>query len=176
MIFSSTPLDGVFVIEIEPHGDERGFFARTFCSEEFERHGLETDVVQCSLSFTTGLGTLRGLHLQHAPHGEAKLVRCVSGEVHDVVVDLRPASPTYLKHVGVELSGGNRRAVYVPRGCAHGFQTLTNEAEMSYQISTPFVPDAQWGVRWNDPAFGIVWPIADPTMNDRDRSYPDYAA
>ena len=176
MIFAPTALDGVFVIDLERHGDERGFFARTFCREEFVRQGLETTVVQCSLSVTSRRGTLRGLHFQRTPHEEAKLVRCVRGAVHDVVVDLRPSSPTYLAHLGLELSDVNCRAVYVPRGCAHGFLTLTDDAEIYYQMSAPFVPGSQSGVRWNDPAFGIDWPIAEPTMNDRDRSYPDFAA
>jgi len=176
MIFSPTRLDGVFVIDLERHGDERGFFARTFCSEEFERHGLEIAVVQCSLSFSRRRGTLRGLHFQRSPYEEAKVVRCVRGDVHDVVLDLRPSSLTYLEHFDVELSGENRRSVYVPPGCAHGFQTLTDNVELSYQMSTAFVPGAQAGVRWNDLAFGIDWPISQPTMNDRDRSYPDFVS
>lgn len=176
MIFTPTTLDGVVLIDLERHGDERGFFARTFCRDEFVRQGLEATVVQCSLSVTTRRGTLRGLHFQRTPHEEAKLVRCVRGVVHDVVVDLRPSSPTYLAHLGLELSDANCRAVYVPRGCAHGFLTLTDDAELYYQMSAPFVPGSQAGVRWNDPAFGIDWPITQPTMNDRDRSYPDYTA
>jgi len=174
VIFTPTDVAGAFVIELERHGDARGFFARTFCREEFNRQGLDPVVVQASLSFTPRSGTLRGLHYQRAPHEESKVVRCVRGRIHDVVLDLRATSPTYLHHVGLELDDRNRLAIYVPAGCAHGFQTLTDDVEIAYQMSAAYAPHAQAGVRWNDPAFGIDWPIAPVVMNERDRTFLDF--
>jgi dTDP-4-dehydrorhamnose 3,5-epimerase len=175
LIFEETPLGGAFVIDLDPLIDERGFFARTWCQREFEAHGLEARLVQCSLSFNNQAGTLRGLHYQAAPYEEVKLVRCTSGAVFDVIVDLRSGSPTFARHYSVVLSSVNRRMLYVPRGFAHGFQTLEHATEVIYQMSEFHQPGSDRGVRWNDPAFGIVWPmIENRSMNERDRSYPDF--
>jgi dTDP-4-dehydrorhamnose 3,5-epimerase len=168
MRFLSTELPGVFVIEVEARPDERGLFARTYCREEFGAQGLCTDWVQCSASFNTRAGTLRGLHWQAAPHEEVKLVRCTSGAAFDVVVDLRAGSPTYGKWVAVELSAANRTAVYIPGGCAHGFLTRADGTELFYQMSARYVPEAARGVRWDDPALGIEWPGRPVVISDRD--------
>jgi dTDP-4-dehydrorhamnose 3,5-epimerase len=165
----------VWVVEPERHADVRGFFARTFDAEEFARRGLRSTFPQCSVSYNVRAGTLRGMHFQAAPHAEAKLVRCTAGGIYDVAVDLRPDSPTRGRWAGVELTAENRRALYVPEGFAHGFQTLVDAAEVLYQISAPFVPEAARGVRWDDPAFGIEWPeAAERVINERDRTYPDF--
>ena len=175
MRFTETPLAGAYVIDVEPHADERGAFARTFCAEEFAAHGLDARVAQASISFNRRAGTLRGMHYQAAPHGEAKLIRCTAGAIFDVIVDLRPDSPTYTRHFGVVLTPADRRALYVPVGFAHGFQTLADDSEVLYQMSHPYAPQSARGVRWNDPAFGIVWPqTSERIMNERDRSYPDF--
>jgi len=174
VIFGSTPLPGAAVVDLERREDERGFFARSFCQREFEAQGLETTVAQCNVSFNRRRGTLRGMHWQAAPHGEAKLVRVTRGALWDVIVDLRPESATYCRWFGVELSAENHRALYIPRGFAHGFQTLVDDVEVFYQMSTSYVPDAQRGVRWDDPAFGIEWPILPPFLSERDATYPDY--
>jgi dTDP-4-dehydrorhamnose 3,5-epimerase len=175
VIFVATPLPGAFVVEPEYHEDHRGFFARTWCAREFAAHGLSTRLAQCSVSLTKRRGTLRGLHYQAAPYAEAKLVRCTAGGVHDVIVDLRPTSPTYRRHLAVTLTAGNRKALFVPQGFAHGFQTLADETEVFYQISAFHSPDHARGIRWDDPAFAIAWPLDDPIVNDRDRAYPDFA-
>ena len=175
MIFTETPLKGAFVIEPEPLADARGFFARTWCQREAEQHGLNPRLVQCSVSFNRRRGTLRGLHYQAAPHEEAKLVRCTAGALHDVIVDLRRDSPTFRGHFAAVLSAKNRRMLYVPEGFAHGFQTLEDGTEIFYQMSEFYSPESARGVRWDDPAFGIVWPDADRIINDRDRAYPDFA-
>lgn len=172
MRFIETPIGGAFVIEIEPACDERGFFARTFCEDEFRAHGLRSDMAQCSVSFNDRRGTLRGMHYQTAPHEEAKLVRCTMGAIHDVVLDLRPDSPTRHRSYGNKLTADNRRMLYVPEGCAHGFITLSDNAEVFYQISTVYAPAASRGVRWNDPAFSIVWPIEPVIISDRDAQWP----
>jgi dTDP-4-dehydrorhamnose 3,5-epimerase len=169
-----TEVAGTFVVEIEPIDDERGFFARTFCADEFRARGLEACVVQCNISYNKRRGTLRGMHYQAAPHEEAKLVRCVRGAAIDVALDLRPSSPAYRRWTAVELSAENRRALYIPKGVAHGFQTLTDDTELYYEMSERFVPGAGRGVRWNDPAFGIEWPIAEPIVSARDAAYPDF--
>jgi dTDP-4-dehydrorhamnose 3,5-epimerase len=174
MIFTETPLEGVFVVDVEPHEDERGSFARTFCSAEFERHGLRLPVSQCNVSYNTLRGTLRGMHYQAEPHGEAKLVRCTSGAIFDVVVDLRARSKTYCRWFGVDLTAGNRRMLYVPDGLAHGFQTLADESEVFYVMSAPYVPEAFRGVRFDDPAFGISWPEPVRVVSARDREYEDF--
>jgi dTDP-4-dehydrorhamnose 3,5-epimerase len=174
MIFRDTGIGGAWVIEPERLEDERGFFARTWDTEEFADRGLSPDVAQCSISYNRVRGTLRGLHYQVAPHEEAKLVRCTAGAIFDVVVDLRPDSSTFRGWFGVELSAENRLALYVPEGCAHGFLTLDDECEVHYQISQLYVPEAASGVRWDDPAFGITWPGEVVVMNERDRSYPDF--
>jgi dTDP-4-dehydrorhamnose 3,5-epimerase len=175
MIFSETPLRGAFVIDLEPVRDERGFFARVWCQREFEAQGLDARLVQRSVSFNQREGTLRGLHYQAAPFEEVKIVRCIRGAIFDVIVDLRPDSPTLAQHFHVVLSASNRRMVYVPRGFAHGFQTLEDEAEVEYQMSEFYRPERARGVRWNDPAFGISWPpVRDRIMSDRDQTYPDF--
>jgi dTDP-4-dehydrorhamnose 3,5-epimerase len=175
MIFSETPVKGVFLIDLEPIADERGFFARSWCQQEFATHGLSTQVVQCNVSYNRFRHTLRGLHYQVVPHQEAKLVRCVRGALYDVVLDLRPGSSTYLQHVGVELSADNRQAIHVPEGCAHGFLTLTDDTEVLYQMSAAYEAGAARGIRWDDPAFGIRWPAPVVIISQRDRSYPDFS-
>jgi dTDP-4-dehydrorhamnose 3,5-epimerase len=172
--FVPLPLAGAFVIEIDPIEDERGFFARTFCIDEFREQGLEPCIAQCSISFNKRKGTLRGLHYQAPPHQEAKIVRCIRGAIHDVIVDLRLDSATYRRWAAVDLTAENRRAVYVPKHFAHGFQTLADASDVHYEISERFVPEAGRGLRWNDPAFAIEWPIGDPIVSPRDAGYPDY--
>ena len=174
MKFVPTPLGGAYVIELEPSFDERGFFARSWSAEEFKERGLAARMAQCSISFNTRKGTLRGMHYQSEPHAEAKVVRCSAGAMYDVLVDLRRGSPTYCRWFGVELSADNRKLLYVPEGIGHGFQTLTDNTEIFYQISQDYRSDASRGVRWNDPAFAIDWPIANPILSERDRSFPDY--
>jgi dTDP-4-dehydrorhamnose 3,5-epimerase len=177
MRFIQTPLPGVWVIELELLGDERGWFARTFDDREFEARGLNPAVVQCNASFNARRDTLRGMHYQAEPHGESKLVRCVRGAIFDVAVDLRADSPTHRDWHGVELSAENRLALYIPAGLAHGFQTLSEDCEVLYQMGSPYVPEAARGVRWDDPAFAIAWPEAPGgrVISERDASYPDYA-
>ncbi|MEP7354997.1 MAG: dTDP-4-dehydrorhamnose 3,5-epimerase [Acidobacteriota bacterium] len=168
-------LPGVYRITPEPHADARGLFARTFCAREFADFGLEGAMVQSSTSFNRHKGTLRGMHFQLAPHAEVKLVRCVRGSAYDVVLDLRTESPTYLKWIAVELTADNREAIYIPKGCAHGFQTTADDTELLYQMNDYFAPEAAAGVRWNDPLFSITWPIAEPILSERDANYLDYA-
>jgi len=175
VIFRETPVAGAWIVEPERHADARGFFARTWCAAEFARHGLSPRLVQVSLSHTAQRGTLRGLHFQVPPHAEAKLIRCVRGAIFDVAVDLRPESPTFRRHVAVRLDADNRLALYVPEGCAHGFQTLTDNTEVLYQMSAPYAPGAARGVRWDDPAFAIPWPPGDRIIADRDRQSPDFS-
>jgi dTDP-4-dehydrorhamnose 3,5-epimerase len=174
MIFQPTSLAGALIVEPELRRDERGFFARTWCQEEFAARGLNARLVQCSLSFTERRGTVRGMHYQDAPHQETKLVRCVRGAIHDVIIDLRPYSPTFRHHCAVELRGGSYRMLYVPEGVAHGFQTLEDDTEVSYQMSEFHRPDAARGVRWDDPAFAIPWPEPVRLVSDRDRAYPNF--
>jgi dTDP-4-dehydrorhamnose 3,5-epimerase len=169
-----TEVAGVFVVEPELLHDERGFFARTWDGLEFEQAGLDARIAQCSVSFNHREGTLRGMHYQVAPFEEAKLVRCEAGAIYDVALDLRPASETYRRWTGVELTAENRRALYIPPGCAHGFLTQTDDVQVHYQITAPYSPEAARGVRWNDPAFAIEWPGAVRVINERDRSYPDF--
>lgn len=170
----ATELAGVHVVEPEPVGDERGLFARTWDPALLAEHGLDPAVAQSSVSWNRSAATLRGLHFQRAPHAEVKLVRCTAGAVFDVAVDLRPASPTYTRWVGVELTAENRLALYVPRGCAHGFLTLRDGSEVYYQISTPYHPEASDGVPWDDPAFGIAWPLRPEVIGERDRAWPPF--
>jgi dTDP-4-dehydrorhamnose 3,5-epimerase len=170
--FTPTGIAGAFLVEIEPIEDERGFFARTWCAREFETRGLNPRLVQCSVSFNRGRGTLRGLHLQHAPHQEAKLVRCTRGAIFDVVADLRGGSPSFGRWYGAQLSQDNRAMLYIPEGCAHGFQTLEPDTEVLYQMSEAYHPECAGGVRWDDPALAIAWPIANPVMSERDRTLP----
>lgn len=174
MIFTELDLPGAYVIDLEPHRDERGFFARTWCRREFWDHGLETRIAQCNLSYNRRRGTLRGMHYQAPPHGEAKLVRCVRGALLDVIVDLRPESDTYGSHEAVELSAENRRALYVPRGFAHGFQALEDDTEILYQMSEFHAPEHARGYRYDDPAFGIEWPVEPPVVKDRDLEWPAF--
>ena len=174
MIFTETPLSGAFVLDPERLADERGFFARIYDPRELAGRGLNPTVEQSSLSFNPKKGTLRGMHFQKPPFAEAKLVRCTRGAVYDVIIDLRRDSPTHLRHFGVVLDAENRRLLYVPEGFAHGYLTLTADAEVTYQISARYSPEHASGVRWNDPAFGIPWPGGVVLINDRDRSYPDY--
>ena len=174
MTFEQTAIPGVWLVDLEPHKDSRGFFARTWCAEEAAAHGLNPACVQCSVSFNQRRGTLRGMHWQAEPCAEAKWIRCIRGAVWDVALDLRPESSSYGKWVGAELSADNRRMIYIPAGVAHGFQTLENDTELSYQMSEPYVPGLARGVRWNDPAFGIAWPIVNPVMSDRDRTFEDF--
>ena len=174
MIFTETSIAGVWLIEPERVADERGFFARTWDRDEFSLRGLDPRLVQCSISFNHLRGTLRGLHYQAAPHEENKLVRCTSGALFDVALDLRPDSPTFKQWFGTELSADNRLALYVPQGCAHGFLTLAAATEVSYQITQFYAPEAARGVRWDDPAFGIAWPGEVEVISERDRTYPDF--
>jgi dTDP-4-dehydrorhamnose 3,5-epimerase len=174
MIVTRSPLAGAVVLDLEPQHDARGFFARTWCAREAEAAGLNPRLAQASVSYNKRRGTLRGMHYQVAPHEEAKLVRCARGSIHDVVIDLRAGSATLGRHFAVTLSAENRRMLYVAEGFAHGFQTLEDDTEVCYQISEFYVPAAARGVRWDDPAFGIEWPLADPILNERDRCYPDF--
>jgi len=174
MIFTETALKGVWRVTPQPTEDHRGFFARTWCEREFTAQGLPDRWAQCSISFNRWRGTLRGLHYQRPPHEETKLVRCTMGAIYDVVLDLRRDSPTFRKYVAVELSASNREMLYIPHGCAHGFQTLVNDTEIFYQISAVYAPDHAAGVRWDDPAVGIWWPCPDPIVSERDRSYPSF--
>lgn len=175
MIFIPTILPGVYVVEVEVRPDERGSFGRTWCADEAREKGLCAHFEQCSVSFNRSAGTLRGLHYQTPPHAETKLVRCTAGAIFDVIVDLRPGSPTYCRWIAEELTATNRRALYVPAGCAHGFQSLTSDAEVLYQITPAHQPGFAAGVRWDDPAFGIRWPDGPRIMSDRDRAWPDFA-
>jgi dTDP-4-dehydrorhamnose 3,5-epimerase len=176
MIFRETPIADVYIVEPERHLDERGFFARTWDTNEFRKRDLNGDLVQCSVSYNSRRGTLRGLHYQAPPHEEAKLVRCTAGAVFDVAVDLRPGSPTFETWFGTELSADNRCALYIGEGCAHGFLTLTDDSEVLYQMSQFWAPEAARGVRWDDPAFAIEWPAEPAVINERDRTYPDFEA
>jgi dTDP-4-dehydrorhamnose 3,5-epimerase len=174
VIFRPTALSGAYVIEPERLEDVRGYFARTFCQKDFAAHGLETRVAQCSVSFNHRKGTLRGMHYQVAPFEEVKLVRCIRGAVYDVIVDLKRDSPTFKRHVGVQLDEQNGRMLYIPAGFAHGFQTLEDDTEVAYQMSEVYSAEHARGVRWNDPAFGIDWPEDERTILERDRNYPDF--
>jgi dTDP-4-dehydrorhamnose 3,5-epimerase len=172
MIFTETKLKGAFIIDLEPHRDERGFFARSWCRNEFQEHGLNPRLTQCNISFSKRHGTLRGMHYQIAPFAEAKLVRCIRGILYDVILDLRPNSATFKQWLAVELTSENRRAIYVPEGFAHGFQTLTDNVEVFYQMSEFYHPESAGGVRWNDPAFGIEWPVNEPILSEKDGKIP----
>lgn len=176
MKFIATQLESVFILEIEPHEDERGFFARSFCRDEFQARGLNADIAQCSISFNQRRGTLRGVHYQAAPFAEAKLVRCTAGAIYDLIVDLRPDSATYKQWLAVELTAANRQTLYVPEHFAHGFQSLADETEVFYQISETYHPEASRGIRWNDPSFGFRWPLEELVISERDRNFPDFDA
>ena len=172
MIFTESPLAGAYVVDANRVEDERGFFARSFCAEEFRGQGLATDMNQCSVSFNTHKGTLRGLHFQAAPHEEEKLVRCTRGAIFDVIVDIRPESPSYRRWFGAELTAVNHRALYIPKGFAHGFLSLADESEVFYMISAAYVSGAARGLRWNDPAFDIRWPFTPLVISHRDAELP----
>lgn len=177
MIFTATALKDAVVVDVERHGDERGYLARTFCEQEFAAHGLVTRFVQSSTVFSPVCGTLRGLHFQRSPHREVKLVRCTRGAAYVVIADLRLKSPTHARWLGVELTPENGRLLYVPAGFAQGYQTLTEDTEMAYQMSHEYVPESASGVRWDDPAFGIEWPTAaQRIISQRDAAWPDYRA
>ena len=175
MIWRETELAGAFVVESEPIEDERGWFARIYDEGELEQNGLATRFAQGSLAYNKERGTLRGMHYQADPHAEAKLVRCISGAVHDVIVDLRPASPTFKRWVAVELTAASGRMLYVPEGLAHGYLTLENESETLYLISAPYAPEAGRGVRWDDQAFGIAWPDEPRVLSEKDKAWPDFS-
>ncbi len=173
MIFTETLLRGAFVIEMEKHMDERGFFARTFCCKEFENHGLESNFVQCNISYNTCKGTLRGMHYQVEPKAEAKLVLCTKGAIYDVIIDLRHDSPTYCQWISTDLKSDEYRMLFVPEGLAHGFQTLENDTEVFYQMSEFYSPEHVRGVRWDDPVFGIRWPdITNRIISGQDNNFP----
>jgi dTDP-4-dehydrorhamnose 3,5-epimerase len=172
MIFSETPLPGVFVVDLAPMADDRGFFARAYCPEEFAAKGLGVEFSQCSVSYNTLKGTLRGLHHQRQPHEEHKLVRCTAGAIFDVIVDIRPQSAHYRRWFGIELTAQNRRSLFIPPGFAHGFITLSDDTEVYYMISAPHAPGHAEGFRWSDPAFGIEWPLAPSLMSARDAEFP----
>jgi dTDP-4-dehydrorhamnose 3,5-epimerase len=174
MIFQETKLGGVFEIRLEPNGDDRGFFARSWCQREFQRHGLNPVTVQCNVSFNEKKGTLRGIHYQAEPYPETKLVRCTQGAIYDVVVDLRPGSQTRKQWIGVALTAANRNMIYVPEGCGHGFLTLEDRTEVFYQMSEFYHPELSRGVRWNDPAFQINWPARPTVISARDEALPDF--
>ena len=173
MLFQETPLPGAYVIELEKVEDERGFFARSWCLNEFAARGFDATLVQCNVSYNKRKGTLRGLHYQVPPYAETKVVRCTRGALYDVIVDLRADSPTFLKWFGVELTATNYRMLYIPKRFAHGFQTLEDDTEIVYQMSEFYAPPASKGIRWNDPCFGIVWPEADRTISKKDQEYVD---
>ena len=174
MIFVETELPGAFIIEPEKIADERGFFARTWCQKEFSRRGLTSQFIQGNISLNTKKGTLRGMHYQVQPHEEAKLVRCSQGAIYDVIIDLRPGSPTFRKWTPVELAAENYRALYIPKKFAHGFQTLMDNTAVFYQMSGLYHPDCSRGIRWNDPAFGIEWPSDERIISARDQEFPDF--
>jgi dTDP-4-dehydrorhamnose 3,5-epimerase len=174
MIFTPTALGGAYLIDAEPFTDERGFFVRIWCEREFTERGLNPRLAQCSLSFNVKRGTLRGMHYQVAPYEEAKLVRCSRGAIFDVIIDLRPNSPTFRQWLSVSLTAENRRMLYLPEGFAHGFETLEDNTEVAYYISEFYAPDCARGIKWNDPMFGIEWPIEPSVVSPRDRDYPDF--
>jgi dTDP-4-dehydrorhamnose 3,5-epimerase len=174
MKFTETPLKGAFVMDLEKRGDDRGFFARFFCEREYQQHGLDHKIVQANTSFSKYRGTLRGMHYQLAPKGEDKIVRCLRGALLDVIIDLRPDSPTFKKHFKIELTAENRSMLYVPKGFAHGFITLTEDTEAFYLVTEFYAPECERGVRWNDPQFGISWPMEPVVISDKDRAHPDF--
>jgi dTDP-4-dehydrorhamnose 3,5-epimerase len=172
MIFAQTHLAGAYIIDLEPRNDERGFFARSWCANEFSAHGLKPTLAQCNIAFNKHKGTLRGMHYQTPPYQEDKLIRCTMGEIYDVIIDLRQESPTFKQWLAVELTAGNRRALYVPKGFAHGYQTLTDDTEITYQVTEFYHPEVERGVRWDDPAFVIDWPAPVMLISEKDRNHP----
>ncbi len=174
MIFTETKLKGAFVIDLEKRSDERGFFARTYCADEFAKHGLKTNMPQSNMSLSKHKHTIRGMHFQVDGAEEAKLIRCTKGAILDVIIDIRKNSETYCRHISVELTEGNHRMLYVPEGFAHGFITLIDNVEVSYQVSQFYSPGKEKGIRWNDPLFGITWPTSNPIISDKDGVHPDF--
>jgi dTDP-4-dehydrorhamnose 3,5-epimerase len=174
MIFTETPIPGAFVIDLEKRGDERGFFARAYCEKEFADHGLVTHFVQVNNSLSAQKGTLRGMHYQLGPVAETKIVRCIRGALYDVILDLRPGLPTFGQHFGAELTADNRRMMYVPKGFAHGFITLTADTEAFYFVDEFYGPDYERGIRWNDPKFKISWPLAPTVVSEKDANHRDF--
>ena len=174
MKFTETPLQGAFVIELEQRGDDRGFFARFFCEREYQQHGLNHDIVQINTSLSKIKGTLRGMHYQLAPRAEDKIIRCLRGTLFDVIVDLRPESPTFLRHFAIELTSENRTMLYVPKGFAHGFITLEPDTEAFYLVTEYYAPDRERGLRYNDPKLGIPWPLEPVVISDKDKAHPDF--
>jgi dTDP-4-dehydrorhamnose 3,5-epimerase len=174
MKYIETPLSGLYVIELEKREDARGFFARFFDDKEFDGRGLKNIIVQANTSFSVKKGTMRGMHFQKAPHAETKFIRCIKGSIYDVAIDLRPESPTHKQWFGIELSADNRRHLFVPQGFAHGFVTLEDDSEVIYLVSEYYTPDAEGGVRFDDPAFNIKWPVRITEASDKDKSWPDY--
>lgn len=174
MKFTETELPGAWLIELEKRQDERGFFARGFCQRELEQHGLKSNIVQANLSQNVSKGTLRGMHYQCAPMAEVKMVRCINGAIHDVIVDIRKESPTYLQWRGFDLTRDDRRMLYVPEGFAHGYQALTDDSEVFYLVTQFYAPDHEAAIRWNDPAIGIRWPLANPILSPKDAIHPDF--
>ncbi|MCE7985805.1 MAG: dTDP-4-dehydrorhamnose 3,5-epimerase [Caldilinea sp. CFX5] len=174
MIFEATKLSSAYLIRMERLSDNRGFFARAWCQREFEAHGLNPRLVQCNVSYNEKAGTLRGMHYQVEPQAEAKLVRCTNGAIYDVIIDLRPTSPTFMQHIGVTLTADEHTMLYVPEGCAHGFLTLEDHTEIFYQMSEFYMPTAARGFRWDDPAFAITWPRAITVISGRDATYPNF--
>lgn len=174
MKFTETRIPGAYIIDVEPIADERGFFARTWARDEFVAHGLNPDLAQCNVSYNHHKGTVRGMHWQAPPQAETKLVRCTQGGIYDVIVDIRADTPTYRQSVGVELTAENRCALYIPEGCAHGFQTLEDATEVFYMITEYYTPSAARGMRWNDPAIAVTWPLPISVISERDAHYPDW--
>jgi len=174
MIFTETKLKGAFIIDLDLREDHRGAFARTFCAKEFEEHGLKPSVAQCNLSFNYKAGTLRGMHYQVPPAAETKLVRCTKGAIYDVIIDMRPDSPTFMQHIGVELTADNHRSLYIPEMFAHGYQALTDGAEVVYQVGEFYTPGYERGLRYDDPAFGIEWPMPVTVISEKDAAWALY--
>ena len=174
MIVRDTEIDGLKIIDIEPLRDDRGFFARSFCRDEFLKHNLEYEIAQCNLSKNVHKGTLRGMHYQVTPHEEVKMVRCIQGAIFDVAIDLRKDSVTYLQWMGFELHADNHRMLYVPKGCAHGYQTLEDNTTVSYMVTESYHPECERAVRWNDPSFNIRWPLPTPILSEKDSRSPDF--
>ena len=174
MLFAETKLKGAFLLELEKREDSRGFFARTFCQREFTAHGMNPNVVQCNIAYNKKKGTLRGMHFQNAPFQEAKFIRCTKGAIYDVILDLRPGSPTFKQWTSAELNEDNHKMLYVPEGFAHGYQTLTEVSEIIYQVSQFYAPESAAGVRHNDPAFAIKWPLEVSMISDLDKNWPDF--
>jgi dTDP-4-dehydrorhamnose 3,5-epimerase len=175
MLFTELPLSGAYAIDLQRLEDERGFFARAWCQKEFAAHGLNATIVQCNMSFNPKKGTLRGMHYQVPPYEETKLIRCITGAIYDVIIDLRPHSATYMQWFGLDLTADNRRLLFVPEGFAHGYQSLSDTSEVFYQVSQFYQPGAEQGIRWNDPAFGITWPeVNHRILSVKDQSWPDF--